>query len=104
MNIVVVGAGGVGGFFGAKLAQAGNDVTFIVRGKHLEAIQANGLQIKSVDGDFTVHPKVTNDICSIENPDLIMLAVKSWQIEDIAIQLKNIIDSHTMIYFNVWWW
>lgn len=97
MNIVVVGAGGVGGFFGAKLAQAGNDVTFIVRGKHLEAIQANGLQIKSVDGDFTVHPKVTNDICSIENPDLIMLAVKSWQIEDIAIQLKNIIDSHTMI-------
>lgn len=97
MNIVVVGAGGVGGFFGAKLAKAGNDVTFIVRGKHLEAIQSNGLQIKSIEGDFRVHPKATNDISTIENPDLIILAVKSWQIEYIAIQLKGVITPKTMI-------
>ncbi len=97
MKIVVIGAGGVGGFFGGKIAKAGFDVTFIARGKHLEAIQNNGLQIKSIDGNFTVHPKVTDDVASIENPDLIILGVKSWQIIDIAKQIRPIISNRTMV-------
>jgi len=97
MNIVVFGAGGVGGYFGGKLAQAGNDVTFIARGKHLQAIKSNGLLIKSIQGDFKVHPKVTDDVTNIKNPDLVILGVKSWQVEDVAVQLKPIIREHTMV-------
>ena len=97
MNIVVVGAGGVGGYFGGKLAQAGYDVTFIARGKHLEAIQQNGLQVKSINGGFKVHPKATNTIEEIENPDLIILATKSWQVINIAKQIKTILTEKTMV-------
>lgn len=97
MNITIVGAGGVGGYFGGKIAKAGFDVTFIVRGKHFEAIKNNGLQIKSIDGDFIINPKVTDNINNIENTDLIILGVKSWQIIDVARQLKPIISNNTMV-------
>ena len=97
MNIVVIGAGGVGGYFGGKLAQAGYDVTFIARGKHLHAIKNNGLIVKSIHGNFSVHPKVTDDVSTIKNPDLVILGVKSWQVEDVAKQLKPIINKNTMI-------
>ena len=61
MKIAVVGAGGVGGYFGGKIARAGYDVTFFARGEHLKAIQQNGLTIKSIQGDFKVIPvKATN--------------------------------------------
>ncbi|RIA08454.1 ketopantoate reductase [Flavobacteriaceae bacterium MAR_2010_72] len=97
MNIVVFGAGGVGGYFGGLLAKAGFDVTFIARGKTLEAIKTNGLQVKSIKGDFVVHPKVTDDITKITNPDLIILGVKSWQIEDVAKQIKPVLTEHTLV-------
>jgi len=97
MNIVVFGAGGVGGYFGGKLAQAENKVTFIVRGKHLEAIKNNGLQVKSINGDFTVHPNVTDDVSSIVNIDLVILGVKSWQVEGVAEQLKPVINKNTLV-------
>jgi 2-dehydropantoate 2-reductase len=97
MNIVVIGAGGVGGYYGGKLAQAGFNVTFVVRGKTLEAIKTNGLQVKSINGDFVVHPKVINTISEIKKPDVIILGVKSWQVDEIAVQLKPIITKHTMV-------
>lgn len=97
MNIVVIGAGGVGGYFGGKLAKSGCDVTFIARGKHLEAIKTKGLQVKSILGDFTVYPKVTDNLSDIKNPDLIILGVKSWQVLGIAEQLKSVIGSGTMV-------
>ncbi|WP_338356355.1 2-dehydropantoate 2-reductase [Yeosuana marina] len=97
MNIVVIGAGGVGGYFGGKLAKSGCDVTFIARGKHLEAIKTKGLQVKSILGDFTVYPKVTDNLSDIKNPDLIVLGVKSWQVLGIAKQLKSVIGSGTML-------
>ena len=97
MKIVVIGAGGVGGYFGGKIAKAGYDVTFIVRGKHLEAITTNGLQVKSIDGDFTVFPKVTDDISSVKNPDLIILGVKSWQVVEVAQQILPILTRNTMV-------
>ncbi|MDU8884942.1 2-dehydropantoate 2-reductase [Yeosuana sp. MJ-SS3] len=97
MNIVVFGTGGVGGYFGGKLAKAGFDVTFIARGKHLEAIKNKGLQVKSNYGYFTVNPKVTDDVSQIKNPDLIILGVKSWQVIDVAKQIKPILHENTIV-------
>ncbi|MBT8260486.1 MAG: 2-dehydropantoate 2-reductase, partial [Bacteroidia bacterium] len=97
MNIVVIGAGGVGGFFGGKLAKAGFDVTFVVRGANKKTIDANGLQIKSIDGDFKIYPKTIESVFEIDQVDLILLAVKSWQIEAIAKQSKSVISENTMV-------
>lgn len=97
MKIIIYGTGGVGGYFGAKLAQAGNDVTFIARGKHLLAIKKNGLQIKSIEGNFTVFPTVTDNISSVKNPDLIIIGVKSWQIPNIVKKIETIITKDTMV-------
>lgn len=97
MKIVVFGAGGVGGYFGGKLTQAGFDVTFIARGNHMKAIRSKGLQVKSILGDFLVHPKVTKDVHDIDEADLIIIAVKSWQLLEVAQQLRPIVKAHTVI-------
>lgn len=98
MKIIVVGTGGVGGYFGARLAEAGLDVTFIARGKHLEKMKKEGLQLKSIEGDYKVFPiKATDAIHTTKAPDVILLTVKSWQIEDVAKQLKPILDKHTVV-------
>jgi 2-dehydropantoate 2-reductase len=98
MNIAIIGTGGVGGYFGGKLAQAGNHVTFIARGEHLKAIRENGLQIKSIKGDFLIKPaNVTDSIAEIVSPDLVILGVKAWQVKDIALQLKQVIKPDTTV-------
>jgi len=98
MKILIVGAGGVGGYFGGKLAQAGLDVTFLVRGKNYEALKQNGLQVSSIKGDFKVYPKVIDDVNNLnQSPDLIILGVKSWQVIDVAKQLKPIVGKNTMV-------
>ena len=74
MKIMIMGTGGVGGYYGGLLAQQGNDVTFIARGAHLKAIQVNGLQVKSIFGDFTVNPaKTTDNPAEVGPVDLILL-------------------------------
>ena len=84
MKIVVIGAGGVGGYFGAKLAKAGNDVTFIARGEHLKAMKRNGLSVKSILGDFQLeNVKATERIQDVAGAELILLCVKAWQIRDV---------------------
>ena len=98
MKIAIIGTGGVGGYFGGKLASVGNDVTFIARGKHLEAIKNKGLQVKSTLGDFHLHPvKVTDQIHDLENIDLVILGVKAWQIKDLAGQLKSVITADATV-------
>lgn len=98
MRIVVVGAGGVGGYFGAKLANAGNDVTFIARGQHLEAMKNNGLVVKSINGDLVVNQfNATNQISEIVQPELVIVAVKAWQVKDVAKELQEVIGKETMI-------
>jgi 2-dehydropantoate 2-reductase len=97
MNIVVIGAGGVGGYFGGKLANAGFNVTFIARGSHLKAIKNKGLQVKSILGDFTVFPNAKENVSDIKNPDVVILGVKSWQVLEVAKQLKPIINNETMV-------
>jgi len=98
MNIVTYGTGGVGGYFGARLAQAGNNVTFIARGKHLEAIQKNGLQLKSQKGDYLVFPaNATENIAEVTNIDLILVCVKTWQLEAAAKEINLVLNENTMV-------
>ena len=79
MRIAVLGTGGIGGYFGGRLAAAGHDVTFVARGPHLAAIRDHGLVVTSVAGDFTVEPaRVTDDAASIGEVDTVLLAVKTW--------------------------
>ena len=98
MNIVIYGTGGVGGYFGARLEQAGNNVTFIARGKHLEAIKQKGLQLKSYKGNYLVYPaSATSNISEIKNIDLILICVKTWQLADVAKKIKPILNEKTMV-------
>src|SRR5690606_8150306 len=98
MKIAIIGAGGVGGYFGGKLAKAGFDVHFLTRGAHLQAMLQNGLQVKSVDGDFLLNDvKATDEIAKIGKADCIILGVKAWQVKEIRDDLKSIIHPETMI-------
>lgn len=98
MNIVIYGTGGVGGYFGGQLAKSGKHVTFIARGEHLKAIQKNGLQIKSTLGNFNVKVKATGSIDEVsENIDLVILGVKSWQVEEVAKNMIPIVGENTVV-------
>ncbi|MFD1293139.1 ketopantoate reductase family protein [Lutibacter holmesii] len=98
MNIVIYGTGGIGGYFGARLAQAGNNVTFIARGKQLEAIQKNGLQLKSVKGDYLLKPAVaTNDIFEVKEIDVILICTKTWQLAEVAKTIKPVLNENTVV-------
>ena len=98
MKFAIFGTGGVGGYFGGRLAQAGEDVTFIARGRHLSAIQQTGLSVDSIGGDFVVNPaKATNSPQSIGVVDVIILAIKAWQLEDAIIQMKPLVGENTVI-------
>jgi len=98
MKFAIFAAGGVGGYFGGRLAQAGHDVTFIARGEHLDAIQEAGLKVDSIDGDFVIHPaKVTDDPDSIGAVDVLLVAVKAWQMEEAIEQMKFLVGTSTVI-------
>jgi len=98
MRFVVIGAGGVGGYFGGKLAHGGVDATFIARGKTLEALRANGLRVDSIKGDFVV-PKVnaTDDATSIGTADVVLLAVKTSQIHEALESARPVVGPDTVV-------
>jgi 2-dehydropantoate 2-reductase len=84
MNIAVMGTGGTGGYFGGLLARAGEEVTFIARGTHLEAIRKKGLAIKSVlAGNFTIPVKATADPGAVGAVDVVLFCVKAYD-NDVA--------------------
>ena len=98
MRIAVLGTGGIGGYFGGRLAAAGHDVTFVARGAHLEAIRERGLQVASVAGDFTVHPaSATDDPASAGVVDVVLLAVKTWQLPPVLETLPSIVGPATAV-------
>jgi 2-dehydropantoate 2-reductase len=98
MKIAIIGAGGVGGYFGGKIANAGYDVTFVTRGEHLKAIREKGLKVKSIAGNFTVRKvKATAEIKNIGKVDLVLLGVKAWQVTDVARQLHGVMDDYTTV-------
>ncbi len=98
MRVAVFGAGGVGGYFGGRLALVGNDVVFIARGSHLQALREHGLRVKSIQGDFTVSPvEATDDPGQAGPADLILVAVKAWQIPDVAVAMRPLMGPETVV-------
>ena len=98
MKFAIFGTGGVGGYFGGRLAQAGEDVTFIARGNHLSVIQQTGLSVDSIRGDFVVNPaKATDSTQSVGAVDVVFLAIKAWQLDDAILQMKPLIGQFTVI-------
>lgn len=98
MHIVIFGAGGTGGYFGGRLAKAGETVTFIARGTHLHALQTTGLVVESINGDFTVQPVVaTDDTSNVKSVDAVFVCVKTWQIPKAAKAIMPLIGSNTIV-------
>ena len=97
-QITVVGAGAVGGFFGARLAQVHPQVSFLLRSPTAEIIKRNGLTIQSNSlGTFTVHPRVTSDPKELSSPDLIILGVKAYDLDEACRQIESIVREDTTI-------
>lgn len=97
MRIAVFGTGGVGGFFGGRLARAGVDVAFVARGEHLRALRRDGLTIESVEGGFTVPVFATDDPAEIGEADFVLLATKTWQVEDAARRVLPILRADSAV-------
>lgn len=98
MKVAIVGAGGVGGYFGGRLAQAGEDVVFIARGEHLRAITSEGLLVDSINGDFRIDSaKGTDDPATVGEVDYILVAVKSWQLPDAIESMRPMVGEKTSI-------
>lgn len=97
-KIMVMGAGGVGGFFGGKLAQhSAHEVSFVASGKHLDQIRESGLSVESIEGDFVVKVPVSDDPEKLPLPDLILFSVKSYDTKGAIEQIGPIVKSQTQI-------
>lgn len=98
MKFAIFGTGGVGGYFGGRLARAGQDVTFIARGRHLARMQEAGLRVDSIGGDFEIKPvNATDSPQSIGAVDCVLLAVKAWQLNDAIESMKPLIGKETAV-------
>lgn len=92
MKVVVVGAGAVGGYFGSRLAEAGVDVTFLVREKRAAQLRERGLTVRSVHGDYWYTPQVVTDAAEVEACDVLVVAVKNYHLADTLSTLKPLVE------------
>jgi 2-dehydropantoate 2-reductase len=98
MHIVIFGAGGVGGYFGGRLARAGERVTFIARGEHLHVLLTHGLKVDSINGNFTIKTIVATDkTTAVKAVDIILVCVKTWQLSQAANAILPMLSSKTFI-------
>ena len=98
MKIAIMGTGGVGGYYGGLLAKIGHDVTFIARGAHLHAIREKGLKIKSVHGNFLIlYAKTTDQPVDVGPVDLIIVATKTYHIDEAARAIKTMVGKDTVV-------
>jgi 2-dehydropantoate 2-reductase len=107
VRIVIAGAGAIGGYIGARLALNGADVTLFARGAHLQAMRERGLRIRSHDGDFDVKPRVTGDLRSIGQADVLILGVKAHSLPQLASQLPPLFHNDTVVVSTqngIPWW
>jgi 2-dehydropantoate 2-reductase len=107
LRIVIAGAGAIGGYIGARLAQAGADVVLFARGPHLKAMQERGLRVVSADGDFEVRPHVTGDLKSIGPADVVFLGVKAHGLTSLAPDLPPLFGPDTVVVSTqngIPWW
>jgi len=97
MRVLMVGAGSVGGFIGAHLAHAGVDVSFLLRPRTCEAVRSRGLILRSGSTSFTVHPPVATDPSELATPDVIMLGVKCYDLDQVIQQIGPMLKKDTVI-------
>jgi 2-dehydropantoate 2-reductase len=98
VHIAVFGAGAVGGFFGGRLAQAGQRVALIARSAHLQAIQSHGLRVDSIEGDFVVNPEqATDDPAQVGPVDAVLVGVKAWQVPEAARAMGPLMGPETFV-------
>jgi 2-dehydropantoate 2-reductase len=98
MRIAIFGAGSVGGYFGGRLSQVGEDVVFIARGEHLNAMTTHGLRVDSINGDFAVQPvQATDDPSKIGKVDTVLVGVKAWQVPEAAEAMRPMIGPETFV-------
>jgi 2-dehydropantoate 2-reductase len=97
VKVGVFGTGGVGGYFGGRLARAGSEVQFIARGEHLVALREKGLRVRSIRGDFSLSVPATDDPADIGACDYVLFCVKSFDTEEVAGQLGPLIGEGTAV-------
>ena len=99
MKIAIIGAGAIGGLVGAKLALAGEDVTFVVRGANLDAIRKNGIRLISHGGveQIATNVRASNDYTAIGVQDMVILAMKAHQVEGVVNDLPTLLGPETMV-------
>src|SRR5256884_9431221 len=97
MRIAILGAGGVGGYFGARLQQAGPSGAFSARGRHLQALQRNGLALKSPLGDAQLKVNAVEKPADAGAVDVVMFTVKLWDTESAAAQLRPVVGGNTFV-------
>jgi 2-dehydropantoate 2-reductase len=98
MRIAVIGTGGVGGYFGGRLALAGESVLFIARGAHLEALRRQGLMVESINGTFSLNQVDATDDPTGEDPvEAVLVAVKAWQVPQAAEMIRPLVGPHTFV-------
>ncbi|MBX9632631.1 MAG: 2-dehydropantoate 2-reductase [Burkholderiales bacterium] len=98
MHIAIIGAGGVGGYFGARFAHEGEKVTFIARGAHLAAMREHGLRVRSANGDMSVNPvEATDDATTVGIVDLVMIAVKLWSTHDAIETARSMMGPNSTV-------
>jgi 2-dehydropantoate 2-reductase len=107
MKFVVLGAGATGGFLGARLARADEDVTLIARGPHLEAMRSNGIRVVGNGDDFVARPACTDDMAVVSTADVVFLTVKAHALPDLAPQLGPLLGANTAVVTaqnGIPWW
>jgi 2-dehydropantoate 2-reductase len=107
MKFLIAGAGAIGAYVGARMAQAGLDVTLYARGPHLRAMQEHGVRVKSVEGDFDARPKVVGTLEEPGPVDVVLLGVKAHGLPQLAPQLKPVLGPDTTVISTqngVPWW
>lgn len=97
MKEYLIGVGGVGGFYGGLLAESGEDITLVGRGESFQDIKEKGLILKRSDGVHLIHPQVIEDISEITDPDLLILAVKSYSLERVSQELQRVVRPETTV-------
>jgi 2-dehydropantoate 2-reductase len=98
MRIAIFGTGAVGGYFGAQLARAGEEVSFVARGAHLQAIRTQGLRVETPKGEILIQPaRATDDPAEIGTVDAVLLGVKAWQVPEAAQSIRPVIGPHTIV-------
>jgi 2-dehydropantoate 2-reductase len=97
MRIAVFGTGGAGGYFGAQLALAGEDVIFIARGDHLRAMKAAGLRLETPSGETIIRARATDNPAETGNVDAVLVGVKAWQVTDAANAMRPLVGPDTVV-------